>query len=74
MGKKNKDRHGQVGNAMATASAIAFTQISTLIVGVGLGRWADQSWELTPWGTVAGIVLGMLAGLWSMYKKITKGT
>ncbi|WP_346355232.1 AtpZ/AtpI family protein [Azotosporobacter soli] len=74
MDKNKSGKQETVGGALATASAIGFTMISTLIVGVWLGRWADRAWDVTPWGTVSGIILGMLAGLWSMYKKITKGT
>ncbi len=74
MGRKKPEKKDNLAEALATASAIGFTLISTLIVGVLLGRLADREFGLTPWGTLAGIVLGTVAGFWSIYKKITKGT
>lgn len=59
-------------SALGTASNIGLTMVATVAVGLFLGRWVDHYLETSPWFTVSGIVLGMLAGLWSTYKKIVK--
>lgn len=61
-----------VWSAVSLAGTIGLHMVATVAVGLLLGRWADEYLSTSPWCTVAGIVLGMVAGLWSTYKKIVK--
>lgn len=61
-----------VWSAVNLAGTIGLTMVSTIAVGLMLGRWADGYFATSPWCTIAGIVAGMAAGLWSTYKKIVK--
>lgn len=59
-------------SALSMAGTIGLNMAATVAVGLFLGRWADNYLNSFPWFTVSGIVLGMVAGLWSTYKKIIK--
>jgi ATP synthase protein I len=60
-------------NGISTAATIGFYLVSSVAVGIFLGRLADKYFATQPWGTVIGIVLGMIAGMWSMYKMVVGG-
>lgn len=57
-------------SGLNTAATISFYLISPIVVGVLLGRSADRYFGSQPWATIGGIVLGMIAGMWSIYKKL----
>ncbi|WP_425058651.1 hypothetical protein SCACP_33080 [Sporomusa carbonis] len=61
-----------VWSAFGLAGSIGLNMVANIAVGLFLGRWADSRLDSSPWATVAGIVLGMVAGLWATYKKIVK--
>lgn len=61
---------GQMLKAFAHVGTIGLTMAATIAVGLFGGRWLDSYLETTPYATVAGIILGMLAGLWAAYKRI----
>lgn len=49
-----------------------------MVVGMVLfilgGRWIDRSLALaTPWFTVLGVLLGIVAALWLLFKETRKG-
>lgn len=56
-----------------TGATIGFYMVSCIAVGVFLGKFIDEKFGSAPWGTVFGIVLGMMAGMWSIYKKVVGG-
>ncbi|WP_371363160.1 hypothetical protein SRRS_41150 [Sporomusa rhizae] len=59
-----------VWSAFSLAGTIGLNMAATVAVGLFIGRFADNYLGSAPWFTIVGIVLGMLAGLWSTYKKI----
>lgn len=58
--------------SLQLAGTVGFYLAASLLVSVAAGRWLDRTLEITPWGTLAGIGLGTLSGLWTTYKKIMK--
>lgn len=38
-------------------------------VGTAGGYWADRHWHWTPWGTVAGVVLGFALGMYILIRQ-----
>jgi ATP synthase protein I len=60
-------------SAFSTAASISFYLVSFVAAGILLGRFVDGYFAIVPWGTVCGIVLGMIAGMWSIYKKVVGG-
>ncbi|WP_018702869.1 MULTISPECIES: AtpZ/AtpI family protein [Sporomusaceae] len=55
---------------LSYASSLGLQMAACVVVGVFSGRLWDDWMETAPWGTVFGIVLGFLAGMWSIYRKI----
>jgi ATP synthase protein I len=68
----NKDKKEML-SGISTAATIGFYMVSSVAVGVYLGHLADGYCGSQPWGTVVGIILGMIAGMWSIYKKVVGG-
>lgn len=64
-----KEDKKQLFATLGTVGNIGFTMVSTVAVGLFLGRMADKWMDSSPWFSVAGIVLGMISGMWAMYKK-----
>lgn len=64
------DDKRQVFAAFSLVGTIGISMVATVAVGLFLGRWLDGVLGSGPWATVAGIVLGMAAGLWATYKRV----
>lgn len=60
-------------NGISTAATIGFYMMSAVVVGILLGRMVDGYLGSGPWATVIGIVLGMITGMWAIYKKVVGG-
>ncbi|MDU2063806.1 MAG: AtpZ/AtpI family protein [Sporomusaceae bacterium] len=67
MGKNSKNALLQ---ALNLVSALGLTLVSTLAVGIGIGRLWDHYFATYPWGTIIGIALGALAGCVGVFKLI----
>lgn len=66
---RNDDRQ-QIMSALAMAGGIGLNLAAAVTVGLFGGRMIDNWLGTAPWLTVTGVVLGMVAGLWSTYKRI----
>ncbi len=66
-----KDDKQQMLSALSMVGAIGLNMVATVAVGLFGGRAVDHWLGTSPWATVTGIVLGMVAGLWATYKRIT---
>lgn len=56
--------------ALTLVSTLGLTVISTIAVGIFLGNLVDRWLDSSPWGTVVGIILGMLSGLYGIFKLV----
>jgi len=43
-----------------------------MVAGVFLGRWIDQHWGLTPWGIVAGTLLGFAGAGYFVFREVQR--
>lgn len=66
----SKEENRQMLKAFTLAGTIGLNMAATIAVGLFGGKWLDEYFNTAPFATVSGIVLGMLAGLWSAYKRI----
>ncbi len=41
-----------------------------VLVSLWLGYQADRRFDATPWGTLAGMIIGMVAGTWSVLRPL----
>lgn len=70
--KKENDKIKEPGimQAFAFVSGIGIHFVVLIGVCIFFGRMADQYFQVRPWGTLFGIILGFSTGIWSIYKKI----
>lgn len=66
---KGDEKH-QIVSALGTAAFMGLNMVANIGAGLLLGRFIDSELGWYPWATVVGIVLGMLSGLWGVYKRI----
>ena len=64
------DDKRQLFAAMGLVGSIGISMVATVAIGLFAGRWLDGLLDSSPWATVAGIVLGMIAGFWATYKRV----
>jgi F0F1-type ATP synthase assembly protein I len=50
------------------ASTLGWTLAGSAVVGGALGYWGDRAWGTRPWLLVAGLFLGITAGLYQFIK------
>lgn len=62
----------QLLSAITFVSSVGATIISNLAVGYFIGKWLDGKLESSPTATMIGIVVGMVTGVWSIYKWIVR--
>jgi F0F1-type ATP synthase assembly protein I len=41
----------------------------TLMVAVFGGLWCDHRWSISPWGTLAGAVVGFIVGIYNLMRE-----
>ena len=42
---------------------------TAVALGTATGFWADKKWELTPWGTIVGVLLGFALGMYIVIRQ-----
>jgi len=65
LGKKNN-----VFAALGLAASIGLNLAACIIIGMLAGKYADGFLGTYPWLMLIGTILGVLSGMWSIYKKI----
>ena len=68
-----KKEYKELFNGLQVATTVGFYLLSSVIPGIFLGRVVDGHFGSQPWATIIGIVLGMLAGMWAIYKTVVGG-
>lgn len=55
-------------NAISRVSTLGVTLVSSIAVGMFLGHLLDSWLNSSPWGIIAGILLGIVAGFYGILK------
>jgi len=58
--------------ALGLLSGIGLQLAATVLVGLGLGYLADRAFHTTPWFLLAGLLLGVLGGGYSVVRMVMK--
>ena len=53
-----------------SALSAGFQYAVCVLVGMGLGAYADKHLDSSPWGVLGGLALGMLIGTWSVLRPL----
>lgn len=64
-----KDKR-EIWEALGAVGNLGFTLVSSVMVGLFLGKWLDKYLNTSPWAAITGIVLGITAGFWSIYNQV----
>ena len=55
-------------NALALALSVGWELASFSLLGVGLGYWLDRHFKSSPWGTLVGVLFGIVIGLYRLIR------
>ncbi|AQS60382.1 AtpZ/AtpI family protein [Desulforamulus ferrireducens] len=61
-----KNSKGSPLRAFALASTIGVEIAIATVVGFQVGQWLDSKFHTDPWLMLAGLLLGMAAGMWGV--------
>lgn len=48
------------------AATASYSLIGGIVLLGGLGYWADQRWDTSPWWFLTGLVVGIVAGFYQL--------
>jgi ATP synthase protein I len=65
------DEKKQVVSALGAVTMTGISLLANIFVGLVGGRMVDAWLGSSPWGLLTGVLLGVFAGFWSVYKRIT---
>lgn len=68
---KQEDKR-EIFKALGAVGNLGFIFAVSAVVGVLLGRWIDKFLGTFPVLSLIGLILGIVAGFWSIYKQISK--
>jgi len=54
------------------ASSIGIVLVVSTFIGLGLGYFLDSYFRTTPWFTIGGLLLGIIAGFYNGYEMVMK--
>ena len=66
------DQRDVFRKGLSMAMRIGVELVAALVVGGGLGYWADSSFNSSPIGLLIGVFLGMSAGLLNVYRMASR--
>lgn len=52
---------------LAQASAIGFTFVVAIVMGLAFGWWLDKKINSSPWGILGGLAIGIAAGFKNLF-------
>ena len=54
--------------AIGALSVVGLSFVLALVIGVAGGVWLDRQFGTSPWGFLAGFVIGVAAGILNVYR------
>jgi F0F1-type ATP synthase assembly protein I len=57
--------------AWGVYGAVGFQLAATVVGGLLLGQWLDKKWDISPWMTLVGMVVGGVGGFYNLIRIAT---
>ncbi len=57
-----------MARSIAIATTLAIQLVVSVVLGFLLGQWLDGLLHTTPWLTIVGVVVGIGAGFYGLYR------
>jgi Uncharacterized protein conserved in bacteria len=67
-----EDDKRQIFAALGMVGNIGVGMVAASAIGLFGGRFIDNWLGSSPWATIIGTLLGLVAGLWSAYKRVIR--
>ncbi len=67
-----KDDKRQLMAALGLVGNVGVGMVVAAAVGLFGGRYIDEWLGSSPWATIIGTLLGLISGLWSAYKRVSR--
>lgn len=72
MGLVKEDDKRQLLEALGMVGNVGIGMVAAAAVGLFGGRYIDSWLDISPWATIIGTLLGLISGLWSAYKRVSR--
>jgi ATP synthase protein I len=72
MAPTDKHKEPSMLAALGLASGIGLQLAVTVLVGLGFGYLADRAFHTSPWFLLAGLLVGVLGGGYSVVRRLMK--
>jgi F0F1-type ATP synthase assembly protein I len=66
VGEPNQ-KSGSAFRGVGVAAALGAQLILAIVLGFLLGHWLDGVFHIAPWLTIAGVILGIVAGFMGLF-------
>jgi F0F1-type ATP synthase assembly protein I len=74
MGSNQGNDGRQPAPSWLRLSGIGIEFVGIVVVCALIGYWADRHWHSSPWGVIAGLVLGMIGSLYNLIRETTSAS
>ena len=74
---KNSNNKGQDSNtwtALALLGQVGLTIVISMLIGLGIGLFIDRQFNTAPIATLIGLLLGLAAGVYGVYRLVSSST
>jgi predicted F0F1-ATPase subunit len=72
MKNQNNQRQDPSGwTALALIGQIGFTIVFSILIGLGIGLFIDHQFHTAPIATLIGLLLGLAAGVYGVYRLVS---
>ncbi|GAC1448601.1 MAG: hypothetical protein PVSMB4_05950 [Ktedonobacterales bacterium] len=72
--QNNKPQDSNSWAALALLGQVGLTIVIPMLIGLGLGLFIDKKFNTVPIATLIGLLLGLAAGVYGVYRLVSSST
>jgi ATP synthase protein I len=72
--QNNKPQDSNSWTAFALLGQVGLTIVISMLIGLGLGLFIDHQFNTAPIATLIGLLLGLAAGVYGVYRLVSSST